>query len=238
MKPPPRRAPGQLLIVEDEEATRHFVCDALEAQGYEVLGAASIREGLATATTRRPEMIILDLGLPDGDGVDFIRELRLRSRTPIIVLSARHNDMDKIEALDLGADDYLVKPFSVFELMARVRASLRRARDVEAEGSGLIAFGECEIDLNQRIVRRRGDRVHLTQVEFNLAAALAKCEGQLVTHRQLLNLVWGAGACSQVHYLRVYMGRLRRKLELDSTRPVHFLTEVGVGYRFVASEAP
>jgi two-component system KDP operon response regulator KdpE len=177
--------------------------------------------------------VILDLGLPDGDGVELIRDMRSWSSSPIIVLSARIDDTDKIGALDLGADDYLVKPFSVQELLARVRAALRRASSPDTAKSSRIAFGECEFDQKERVVLRQGRRVHLTQVEYKLLAVLVAHEGQVFTHRQLLRVVWGPGSTEHVHYLRIYMGHLRRKLEVDPSRPVHFLTEMGIGYRFV-----
>jgi two-component system KDP operon response regulator KdpE len=223
-----------LLIVEDEEGIRRFVRQALEASGHEVAEAATLRRGLADAALGKPELMILDLGLPDGEGVDLIREVRSWSACSIIVISARPDDTDKIAALDCGADDYLVKPFSVHELVARVRAALRRSRSVEAARSSIVRFGECEFDARQRVVRRAGERVHLTTVEFKLVAALVGHESHVFTHRQLLRVVWGPAASEHVHYLRIYMGRLRRKLEADPARPVHFLTEVGVGYRFVA----
>jgi two-component system KDP operon response regulator KdpE len=226
---------GRLLIVEDDEGIRRFVRQTLEAAGHEVAEASTMRRGLADAGIGRPDLVILDLGLPDGEGIDLIREIRNWNTCPIIVISARLDDSDKIAALDVGADDYLVKPFSMHELLARVRAALRRASNVGTEKSAPIRFGECEFDLKQRVVRRLGERVHLTQVEFKLVAALVGHESQVFTHRQLLRVVWGPAASEHVHYLRIYMGRLRRKLEVDPARPVHFLTEVGVGYRFVAN---
>ena len=179
--------------------------------------------------------MIVDLGLPDGNGIDLIREVRGWSTCPIIVLSARLDDTDKIAALDAGADDYLVKPFSVQELVARVRAALRRSLSLDNARSATVRFGDCEFDAKQRVVRRQGKRVHLTRVEFKLISTLVGHESHVFTHRQLLRVVWGPAASEQVHYLRIYMGRLRHKLEADPSRPVHFLTEVGVGYRFVSS---
>ena len=172
-----------------------------------------------------------------GHGVyvaNLIRDLRGWSRVPVIVLSAHTDETDKIDALDAGADDYLVKPFAVGELMARVRAALRRSSGGGADAQQSIHFGECEADLARRLVRPRGEPVHLTPVEYKLAAALIGHEGQVLTHRQLLLEVWGLTSAEQNHYLRIYMGHLRRKLEVDPAQPAHFLTETGVGYRFMA----
>jgi two-component system, OmpR family, KDP operon response regulator KdpE len=224
---------ARILIVEDDAAIRRFVRQALEAEAHQVFETDGVKRGLIEAGTRKPDLVIVDLGLPDGNGIELIRDLRGWSTMPVIVLSARTDEIDKIEALDAGADDYLVKPFSVGELMARVRAGLRR-RDRAGEAPSVIAFGECEIDLVRRQVRRRGEHVHLTPVEYKLAAALISREGQVLTHRQLLREVWGPGSSEHSHYLRIYLGHLRRKLEIDPARPAHFLTETGVGYRFVA----
>lgn len=224
----------RLLVVEDESAIRQFILEVLESAGYEVFGAASLRAGLAEVGVKKPDLVILDLGLPDGDGTELIRDIRSWSTNPIIVLSARIDDTDKIGALDLGADDYLVKPFSVQELLARVRAALRRVSSSAAAKSKNITFGECEFDEKERVVLKQGKRVHLTQVEFKLLAVLAAHEGQVFTHRQLMRVVWGPASAEHVHYLRIYMGHLRRKLEMNPARPVHFLTEIGIGYRFIA----
>jgi len=226
--------PARILIVEDDAAIRRFVRQALEAEGHQVFETDSVKRGLIEAGTRKPDLLILDLGLPDGDGVDLIRDLRGWSTLPVIVLSARAGEPDKIDALDAGADDYLVKPFSVGELLARVRASLRRRDSSDARATSLVVFGDCEIDLVKRQVRRRGEHVHLTPVEYKLAAALISRESQVLTHRQLLRDVWGPGSVVHSHYLRIYLGHLRKKLEADPARPAHFLTETGVGYRFVA----
>ena len=226
--------PARILIVEDDAAIRRFVRQALEAEGHQVVETDSVKRGLIEAGTRKPDLLILDLGLPDGDGVDLIRDLRGWSTLPVIVLSARAGEPDKIDALDAGADDYLVKPFSVGELLARVRASLRRRDSSGARATSLVVFGDCEIDLVKRQVRRRGEHVHLTPVEYKLAAALISRESQVLTHRQLLRDVWGPGSVEHSHYLRIYLGHLRKKLEADPARPAHFLTETGVGYRFVA----
>ena len=225
---------ARILIVEDDASIRRFVRQALEAEGHQVFDTDTVKRGLIEAGTRKPDLLILDLGLPDGDGMDLIRDLRGWSRLPVVVLSARADETDKIEALDAGADDYLVKPFSVGELLARVRAGLRRRDSAGAQASPVVAFGECEIDLVRRQVRRSGAHVHLTPVEYKLAAALISREGQVLTHRQLLREVWGPASVEHSHYLRIYLGHLRKKLEADPARPAHFLTETGVGYRFVA----
>ena len=226
--------PARILVVEDDPLILRFVRQALEGEGHQVFDTDTLRRGLIEAGTRRPDLLILDLGLPDGDGVDLLRDLRGWSSLPVIVLSARSGEANKIEALDAGADDYLVKPFSVGELLARVRAALRRRDNVGSQAASAIQFGECEIDLVRRQVRRGGEHVHLTPVEYKLAAALISRESQGLTHRQLLREVWGPASVEHNHYLRIYLGHLRRKLEADPARPVHFLTETGVGYRFVA----
>ncbi|CAN5333741.1 two-component system response regulator KdpE [soil metagenome] len=225
--------PARLLIVEDDPGIRRFVRQALEAEGHQVFETDTLQRGLIEAGTRKPDLVVLDLGLPDGDGIALVRDVRGWSTLPIIVLSARTDETDKIDALDAGADDYLVKPFSVGELMARVRVALRRHAGGGAAQKSVVAFGECEVDLARRQVRRNGEHVHLTPVEYKLAAALIGHEGQVLTHRHLLREVWGPGSVEHSHYLRIYMGHLRRKLEVDPAQPQHLLTETGVGYRFV-----
>ena len=223
--------PLTILIVEDEQAIRRFVRAALEAEGHRVHEADTLQRGLIEAGTRKPDLVILDLGLPDGDGVVFIRDLRAWSSTPVLVLSARIEEYDKVEALDAGADDYLTKPFGVAELHARVRAVCRRsARDMV--GATVVRFGEVSMDLEHRRVSRAGQPVHLTPIEFRLLATLVTQPGKVLTHRQLLREVWGPAYVERGHYLRIYMGHLRQKLEADPTRPRHLLTETGIGYRF------
>ncbi|MDS4031006.1 MAG: two-component system response regulator KdpE, partial [Candidatus Contendobacter sp.] len=191
----------------------------------------TLQRGLLETGTRKPDLIILDLGLPDGDGVDFIRDLRAWSGVPVLVLSARVEEYDKVEALDAGADDYLIKPFGVAELLARVRAvSRRHAR--EPGGGAVVTFGEVSVDLERRQVARDGQPVHITPIEFRLLAALIAKPDKVLTHRQLLREVWGPAYVERSHYLRIYMGHLRQKLEADPTRPRYFLTETGIGYRF------
>ncbi len=220
-----------VLLVEDEPHIRRFVRASLEAEGGKVFEASHGKQGLIEAASRNPDLIILDLGLPDMDGVDFLRDLRGWSRVPVIVLSARTEEGDKVEALDHGADDYLVKPFGVGELMARVRAALRH-RNAEPQQSPLVEFGDVRLDLAARTVTRRGEQVHLTAIEYRLLAYLASHPGKILTHRQILKEVWGAAYVDSSQYLRIYMSHLRHKLEVEPARPRHFLTETGLGYRF------
>ena len=222
------------LLVEDEPQIRRFVRTALEAEGWSVHEADTQRQGIIDAGTRKPDLIIVDLGLPDGDGVGLIREVRAWSALPVIVLSARAAENDKIAALDAGADDYLTKPFGVRELLARVRATMRRHRQPPGEVAPVFRFGAVEVDLEARRVRRAGNDVHLTPVEFRLLSLLVANAGKVLTHRQILREVWGPPAVEHPHYARVYMGHLRRKLEDDPAQPRHLLTETAVGYRLVA----
>ena len=221
-----------VLIVEDEHAIRRFLRTALEADGLRVYEAETLQRGLLEAATRKPDLIILDLGLPDGDGIDFIRDLRQWSAIPVIVLSARSEESDKIAALDAGADDYLSKPFGIGELQARLRVALRRhASGTSPEPVG--HFSNVKVDIAARLVHRGDEEIHLTPIEFRLLAVLLNNAGKVLTQRQLLNQVWGPNAVEHSHYLRIYMGHLRQKLELDPARPRHFLTETGIGYRFM-----
>ncbi|MDB5858235.1 MAG: uncharacterized protein JWQ76_1924 [Ramlibacter sp.] len=230
------------LVVEDEPQIRRFVRAALEAEGWLVHEAATQQRGLIEAGTRKPDLIVLDLGLPDGDGMDLIRDVRGWSSVPIVVLSARADEADKIAALDAGADDYLTKPFGVGELLARVRATLRRPRAVAAEGGAdgaepVFRFGGIEVDQRSRVVRRDGDEVHLTPIEYRLLSVLIANAGRVLTHRQLLREVWGPSQAERNHYLRIYMGHLRQKLEAEPAQPRHLLTETAVGYRLVQAAA-
>jgi len=221
-----------ILLIEDEPQMRRFLGATLRAHQYQVVEATTAREGLAQAAGRNPEVILLDLGLPDRDGLEVAREIRKSARTPIIVLSARGQEYDKVAALDLGADDYLTKPFGVSELLARIRVALRHsALPSGFEGEPVFTAGELRVDLSRRQVIRGGDEVHLTPTEYKLLASLIRHSGRVVTHRQLLQEVWGANYEDQSHYLRVYMGQLRHKLERDPTRPRLLTTEPGVGYR-------
>jgi two-component system KDP operon response regulator KdpE len=223
----------RVLIVEDDADIRRFVRMALESEGYEAFEADGVKRGLIEAGTRRPELVILDLGLPDGDGVDFIRDLRVWSTCPLIVLSARSSEADKIAALDAGADDYLVKPFGAGELLARVRAQLRRQLPATSASDPRIRFGAICIDLTRRVVERDGQALHLTPIEYRLLTHLASQPDRVLTHRQLLNVVWGPGHAEDSHYVRVHMANLRKKIEADPSMPQHVITEAGIGYRFV-----
>src|SRR5512144_1798025 len=222
------------LLVEDERQIRRFVRTALETEGWKVLEADTMKQGLTEAGTRKPDLVVLDLGLPDGNGVDFIREFRGWSSVPIIVLSARVHETDKIGALDAGADDYLTKPFGVGELLARVRATRRRRAPSDAGSSGVFHFGNIVVDQINRIVTRNGERIHLTPIEYRLLTVLIVSAGKVLTHRHLLREVWGPSFVESSHYVRIYVGHLRQKLEDDPAQPRHFLTETGVGYRFQA----
>jgi two-component system KDP operon response regulator KdpE len=222
-----------ILHVEDDPQIRRFVRAALEAESFRVVDADSMKRGLIDAATHKPDMVILDLGLPDGDGVDFIRDLRTWSGMPVIVVSARRDEADKIAALDAGADDYLSKPFGIGELLARTRAQLRRRGQVGNDGQTEIRFGTVHVDLVRRIVTRDGEPVHLTPLEYRLLTFLIANAGKVVTQRQALREVWGPDSADRSHYLRIYIGYLRRKLEVDTARPQHIRTESGVGYRFV-----
>lgn len=230
-----------VILIEDEIQIRRFVRAGLEAQGWLVHEADTARRGLADAGTRKPDLLIVDLGLPDGDGIDVIRDVRGWSNVPIIVLSARSSEADKVAALDAGADDYLAKPFGMDELMARVRANLRRPRavasDAQPDGGApantVFAFGDVEVNRLERVVRRSGVEVHLTPIEYRLLGVLIANAGRVITHKQLLRDVWGPSYSGQSHYLRIYMGHLRQKLEADPAQPRHLLTETGVGYRLL-----
>jgi two-component system KDP operon response regulator KdpE len=221
------------VVIEDEPQIRRFVRGALETEGWQVHEAGTLREGLTAAGTRRPDLLVLDLGLPDGDGVSLILDVRRWSAVPIIVLSARTSEADKITALDAGADDYLTKPFGAGELLARVRATLRRPRPIGGaeEAEAVFRFGEVEVDHVARVVRRAGVEVHLTPTEYRLLSVLIANVGRVLTQRQLLITVWGPAQTEQNHYLRIYMGHLRQKLEVDPAQPRHLLTETAVGYR-------
>lgn len=220
-----------IIVVEDEKQIRRFVCAALEAEGFRVFEAETGRQGLVEAGSRKPDLVILDLGLPDMDGIEFIRDLRGWSVVPILILSARTTENDKIVALDAGADDYLTKPFGVGELLARVRA-LRRRQGMAGEGGPVVEFGDVQVDLARRAVTRAGRSVHLTPTEYRLLTVLIANPDKVLTHRHLLREIWGPSFVESSHYLRVYVGHLRQKLEADPTQPQHLLTETGVGYRF------
>jgi two-component system KDP operon response regulator KdpE len=222
---------GRILVVEDETEIRRVVRLILQAEGYEVFEADSVQRGRIEAGTRRPDLLVIDLGLPDGDGVDLIRELRQWSAAPVIVLSARSGEDDKIAALDAGADDYLAKPFGAGELLARIRAQLRRHLQHTPAGATLIEFGDVRVDLVRRAVERSGVPLHLTPIEYKLLTCLASQPDRVLTHQQLLKAVWGPGHAQDTHYVRVHMANLRKKIEADPNRPQWLVTEAGVGYR-------
>ncbi|MGX9524053.1 response regulator [Alcaligenes nematophilus] len=228
----------QILIVEDESNIRRFVRIALEQEGMSVIEASTLAQARMDAATRRPDLMIVDLGLPDGDGKDLIRDLRSWVYSPILVLSAREREEEKVAALNAGADDYLVKPFGVPELLARIRALLRRSQlvpNVQA-ASSRVRFGSVQVDLASHEVTRDGEAVHLTPIEFRLLTALIRGHGKVLTHQHLLHETWGAAYSDRPHYLRVYMMQLRQKLEEDAAQPKYLLTELQVGYRLAGLE--
>lgn len=220
----------RVLVIEDEASIRRFLDAALTGSGYSVVQAATGLEGIRQATDSRPDCIVLDLGLPDLDGLDVLDQIRRRSAVPVIVLTARGQEQDKITLLDAGADDYLTKPFGVGELLARMRVVLRRAVG-GGTGSAVVQIGDLRIDLAKHEIMRGATEVRLTPIEFRLLAALLRSEGRVMTHRQLLHDVWGPEYTDSPHYLRIYMQHLRHKLEADPARPRYLLTEPGVGYR-------
>lgn len=221
-----------LIVIEDEAQIRRFLRTTLTSEGYQVFEAETGKQGLIEAATRKPDLIVLDLGLPDMDGVEVIKALRAWSSVPIIILSARSQESDKISALDAGADDYLVKPFSAGELLARIRVALRHVSfATNGEEEGVFSVDELKVDMTHRKVTVSGEEIHLTPIEYRLLTVLIKHAGKVLTHRLLLNEVWGPNYVERAHYLRIYMGTLRHKLEQDPARPRFLLTEVGVGYR-------
>lgn len=223
----------QAVLIEDDREIRRFVRVSLQAAGFLVFEAETGERGLIEAATRQPDLVVLDLGLPDRDGLDIIRDLRAWSGVPILILSARSQETQKVAALDAGADDYLTKPFGVPELLARIRALLRRAIRDDDSGRTPIELGSLCIDLTRRVVTRGGQIVHLTPTEYRMLTVLLAHAGRVLTHRQLLKDVWGPSHADRTHYLRVFMAGLRRKLEEDPARPKHLLTETGVGYRLL-----
>lgn len=221
-----------VLVVEDEPEMRKFIRATLTSRGYRLLEAERANEGVQLLTSHRPDLVLLDLGLPDGDGIDLTRQLREWSRVPVIVLSARGREDDKVEALDAGADDYLTKPFGVNELLARMRVALRHAEAVRG-GTEVQAyeFGDLKLDLVRREVFRGDQELHLTPIEYKLLVLFAQHAGKVLTHRQILKEVWGPGYAAQTHYVRVHMAELRKKVEANPSRPKLLVTEPGVGYR-------
>ena len=233
MNPP---APPLVLLIEDEPQMRRFLRVVLEGSGHRFLEAATAQEGLTLAASHRPHIILLDLGLPDMDGLELAKRLREWCATPILVLSARGQEMDKIGALDAGADDYLTKPFSTGELLARIRVALRHEQKAEGTETPLFTLGRWRVDLAKRQVHVGGEEVHLTPLEYKLFTTLIRHAGKVVTHQQLLRDVWGGVPGAQPLYLRVYMTQLRHKLEEDPSRPRYLQTEPGVGYRLRTEE--
>ncbi len=230
---------ARVLLVEDDLKLRHALQQSLEMDGFTVDASATLAHAqtvlqnyLVSDQVGVPRLVIVDLGLPDGDGSELIRWTRAHSTLPVLVISARQDDYSKVHLLDAGADDYLVKPFSINELKARMRVALRRLSADGRPHSGEFRIGELEISLSRHLVRRQGNKVHLTPTEFKLLSRLLVQAGQVVTHRQLLRDVWGPEYVEHVHYLRLYMGQLRAKLEMDPAAPELLLTETGIGYRF------
>jgi len=226
----------KILAVEDEQEIRRFLRVSLVHHGYRFIESATGKDGVMQAASQQPDLIILDLGLPDMDGMELIGEVRQWSRVPIIILSARGQEHEKVDALDAGADDYLTKPFSVTELLARIRVALRHASQTAADaGEPVFVLDKLRVDLAARHVFVRDREVHLTPIEYRLLTTMLKHAGKVITHRQLLKEVWGPDSVFETHYLRVYMAQLRRKIEEDATRPRYLLTEPGVGYRLAES---
>ncbi len=224
----------RVLVVEDDREIRSLMQSSLAVEGFEVRTAVSVSEAKALLQHALPDVVVLDLGLPDGDGIELVREVRKRHSLPILVVSARHQEAQKIALLDAGADDYLTKPFSVGELLARIRVALRHRGTALSPASTVHELGELRVDLNLRLVQLRGEPVHLTPTEYKLLARLVRSAGRVVTHRQLLTGVWGPEFSEHTHYLRLYMGQLRAKIEAEPAEPRHLLTEAGVGYRLAA----
>jgi two-component system KDP operon response regulator KdpE len=226
---------ARVLMIEDEPEIRRFVRMALESEGLEVFESVTLQRGLIDAATRRPELVVLDLGLPDGDGLDFIREFRGWSPAPVLVLSARDGEERKVQALDAGADDYLVKPFGVSEQLARVRVQLRRHAGASGAADPVFRFGDVAVDRSLRTVTRSSpqgsEELHLTPIEYRLLQEFCTAPGRVLTHQHLLKAVWGPGHAEDVHYVRVHMANLRKKIEADPNRPQWLVTEAGVGYR-------
>lgn len=224
---------SRILIIEDENQIRRFVRIALEAENFDIIEADSGTRGLIEASTKQPDLVIIDLGLPDLEGKEVIRQIRGWSEMPIVVLSARDREEEKVAALNIGADDYLTKPFGMPELVARVRAHLRRCQSNENQGDPIAHFGDVIVDLAAHTVTRADTEIHLTPIEYRLLLTLINARGRVITHNQLMLAVWGPNYSERSHYLRIYMGHLRQKLERNPAQPEFLLTELGVGYRLV-----
>lgn len=227
-------AAARVLVVEDDPEIRRFIRVALTSEGHDVAEASDVERAIVEAGLRAPDLVVLDLGLPDADGVAFVRHFRTWASAPVLVLSARSGETDKVRALDAGADDYLVKPFGSAEFLARTRAHLRRRQQHAGGDEAVLRFGELEVDRARRRVTRSGDLVHLTPIEFRLLAVLIRHPDRVLTHRWLLQELWGPAHAEQTHYVRVHMANLRKKVEPDPSRPRWLLTETGIGYRFAA----
>ncbi|MBL8360195.1 MAG: response regulator [Rubrivivax sp.] len=234
----PRSGSAQILVVEDEAPIRHLLRTTLEAEGHVVHEARDAQEGRTLAGNRRIDLYLVDLGLPDADGLTLIRQLRTWTQRPILVLSARTEEARKVEALDAGADDFVTKPFGVAELHARLRVALRHARRTARDGATVLRFGDCRIDLDAKTVTRAEQPVRLTATQWRLLEVLCRHAGRVVTSRQLLREVWGPGHGDQAHYLRIYVRQLRQRLEADPAHPAHLTTETGVGYRLSVEPDP
>ena len=224
----------RVLVVEDDLEIRSLLQSSLGVEGFQVQTAVTVSEASALLKHSLPDLVLLDLGLPDGDGADLVRQVRRKHGLPILVVSARHQEAEKVKLLDAGADDYLTKPFSVSELLARIRVALRHRGTALAPSQTLHELDDLRVDLEARLVTVGGEPLHLTPTEFNLLARLVRSAGKVVTHRQLLSDVWGPEFIDHTHYLRLYMGQLRAKIERDPAEPCHLLTETGVGYRLAA----
>ncbi|OIR17816.1 KDP operon transcriptional regulatory protein KdpE [mine drainage metagenome] len=222
---------GNVILIEDDQQIRRFVKSALEGEGWKVFEAESGERGLIEARSRKPDLLVVDLGLPDMDGVEVVTEFRKWTTIPVLILSARIEEQEKILALDAGADDYLTKPFGVGELLARVRAVTRR-RLQNTMASPKMCFADVEVDFIRRSVTRNGVAIHLTPIEYRLLSVLLSNIGKIMSHRRLMHEVWGPNNTESAHYLRIYMSHLRQKLEHDPAQPAHLLTETGIGYRF------
>ena len=225
---------ARILVIDDEKQIRRMLKAALDGYGYDIAEAASGREGLNQAAIFHPDLILLDLGLPDLDGTEVIQRLREWTQTPIIILSVREQESDKIKALDAGADDYITKPFSMGELLARLRVALRHAAKTDDEP--ILSFGELVVDLAHRNVTIKGEEVRLTPIEYEILKYLALQAGRVVTHRQLLRAIWGPNYVEETQYLRVHISQIRRKIEVDPSQPEYIVTEPGVGYRLVTKD--
>lgn len=221
-----------ILLIDDEAAMRRFLRVSLEANGYRVFEVDTGRDGLVQAAARNPDLVLLDLGLPDLDGLEVTKRLREWAKMPVIVISARGQEEDKVKALDAGADDYLTKPFGVNELLARIRVALRHAQGRAGPAAPTLEFGALKLDLERRQVFVSGSEVHLTPIEYKLLALLARHAGKVLTHHQILKEVWGPNQAEHIHYVRVHMAELRKKIEANPARPVWLVTEPSVGYRF------